>query len=85
VCGQGDTKHLETCKGCRSTDGDIQEIARCVENYSRNLWKTREKFCSGHGQGGRMKARRREISRFARNDGWVEGGMKNKEKRATWV
>ena len=30
--------------GCKSSDGDVQGIARCVENYAQNLWKTRGKF-----------------------------------------
>jgi len=30
--------------GCKSSGGDTQDIARCVENYSRNLWKTSGKF-----------------------------------------
>jgi hypothetical protein len=30
---------------CKTSDGDVQGVARFVENYAQNLWKTREKFC----------------------------------------
>ena len=41
---RGQHKAPGALHGCRSSDEDVQEIARCVENYSRNLWKTSEKI-----------------------------------------